>query len=130
MERCLNRRLIAISIDINKNDDRVKPYFTHDNNSRIRCNKRTQEREIKSIFTRYNKDIYKVYRQYVTATRKIVLHTEAELDGKVPYDNFYCIMNTHITKLVSHHFIFETFEKYRGQRSKHGVWPPAERRDI
>jgi hypothetical protein len=122
--------MITISIDINKNDDRVKPYFTHDNNSSVRCNKRTHEREIKAIFTRCNKDISKVYTQYVTATRKIILHTAANLDGRVPYDNFYCVMNTHITELVSSHFIFETFEKYRRQRRKHGLWPPAERRDI
>ncbi|HEY7571548.1 MAG TPA: hypothetical protein VH796_09275 [Nitrososphaeraceae archaeon] len=61
---------------------------------------------------------------------KIILQTAAKLDGKIPYDNFFCMMNSHLIGLVDSHFIYQCFDQYRNDKRKRGEWPPAVTRAI
>ncbi|HEY7080452.1 MAG TPA: hypothetical protein VH500_12170 [Nitrososphaeraceae archaeon] len=106
--------------------------FTYDKDikKRIEFNKRKNEKQIKAIFSWSNSNLYEVYGQYINASRQIILHTAAKLDGKIPPDNFYCVMNINLVRLVDSHFIYECFDQYRKEKeriyiatTKHEEWP-------
>ena len=86
---------------------------------RIKYNKRNNEREVETVFRSSNSNLDKVYAQYINASRQIILRTAAKLDGKIPPDNFYCMMNIHLMGLVDPHFIYECFEEYRKKKREH-----------
>ena len=95
---------------------------------RIKSDKRKNER-VETVFRRSNLNLYKVYAQYINASRQIILRTAAKLNGKIPPDNFYCIMNTYLMGLVDPHFIYECFEEYRRKKREHGEWPISSKQE-
>jgi hypothetical protein len=123
MDRCNDWRLSTISTNIESKEGRNKPYSTYGRDTRTKSDKRKHEGEVKTIFIQSNANLHKAYAQYINASRKIILRTATKLDGKVPHDNFYCIMNTHLKGLVNQHFIYECFEEYRKKKREHGKWP-------